>query len=1156
MAALTPTDAQHVVVDVLRRALHGPTGPDESIWPGVSRPPVVVEPDQVFPDWNSLNDALITDDGEEVLRYAPTNVYGVGVLYPQMSAEEEYELDAAQAALADGQDDTPAPRVEVPDISGTGEAEDTVQIPDGGTRPRSLALTFHVPTGVTQVTVTITGGVYRPLPVVIGGRAVDLWRRHSLTHTLEVDPTTPGAYPVEVHDLRLQVGVDSTASPEGHLVTVYLANLSQTALHVATRCLFQAQISVTTPAALPYPTPRLAAERTESFDLLYRAHPVRAIGHGTDAVVEDVEGGVRVRTETFPVVALPPVSADVTDADGVPYGVGMDDLAQMNPTATAAIERLLADYEYWIDARAAEAREITDPRLRAVAEQHLESCREFLCGIREGWDLVGRDDTVSQCLRWASQAMNAQRVATTAPLRATVVEKSGRARTHTVSGTSPHTGRHEQGRWRAFQIAFLLASLPATVDPDHPNRHRVDIIWMPTGGGKTEAYLGLSAFTLLWLRRQRMLTSGKPTGGVDVLMRYTLRLLTAQQVQRAAAMICALEVLRKTPANTALLGDKPFRIGAYLGQASTPNTRQNAVKLWNSIDSDPRGDRGGRGFLLTRCPWCGAQMGAVQGGIAGYRKVTTAKEDQPRIVACCPDDACPFAYSGDPSQPDGLPVLEVDEDIYALPPAFLVGTIDKFAQLSWRPKARTLFGLRSSGGQIDRKVDPPSLLIQDELHLIAGPLGSLDALYEVAIEELCETRGGRRPLIVAATATTKDYDRQVLRLYGRPDARLVPPPALDIGDNFFSRTTTDQPSKIYVGVCAPGYGSNVNAQLRTLAALNHAGGTLDVLGAEPDPWWTNLAFFSSRRSLGLQLSACQTGLENATYAISRHAGLAVGRLSERGTRHARRALSPIKELTATSQDNVTELLAQLEVPKGDPGCVDLCFATSMVEVGVDVQRLGLMTVMGQPKSYSQYIQVTGRVGRSAAAPGVVVVVLGAHNVRDRSHYETFTASHQRLYASVEPVSITPFTPQALERGLAGALTATLRPTTNLHDPTPLVGADQVNAAIEPWRRRARVLGDKRATTTLDEEQTRLTRLAAAAISIGEPLEWDRPLGQRSGNPLLVPLDEDGDGATTRRWRVPLSMRSVDKEAGVTIPRRATATTAGTAHLVDDDEDFE
>ena len=750
--------------------------------------------------------------------------------------------------------------------------------------------------------------------------------------------------------------------------------------------------------------------------------------------------------------------------------------------------------------------------------------------------------------------MDDQRAASIAELRPVSVTRTKSDATVSVSGVNPHLAtRNSQAYWRPFQIAFLLASLPSAVNPAHAKHEHVDIIWMPTGGGKTEAYLGLAAFTILW-QRSRRLATGKPVSpSVDVLMRYTLRLLTAQQVQRASALMCALEVLRQRI--PMILGDKPLRIGAFLGQASTPNSRKDAVALWNTLNTGSRGARPAMGFLLTRCPWCGAQMGAVDGAMVGYMKVPMSSGDV-RINASCPAKDCPFAYSGDPSRPGGLPVLEVDEDIYAMPPSFVVGTIDKFAQLSWKGKARNLFGLTVKDGRVQRRAPAPSLFIQDELHLIAGPLGSLDSLYEVTMQELCEFDGGSRPRIIAATATTRNFQRQVLRLYGRQDSRLIPPPALDIDDSFFARLDTTRPGKVFVAVCAPGFGSNVQSQLRTIAALIHAGGTLDVAGADPDPWWTNLAFFSSRRSLGLQLSATQTGLENATFALSAVSGMRVGRLTDKGTRHARRSIAQVKELTATSRDNVTELLAQLDIPRSEPSCIDLCFATSMIEVGVDVPRLGLMTVMGQPKSFSQYIQVTGRVGRTETAPGVVLVVLSPHNVRDRSHYETFTASHQRMYAAVEPVSLTPFTPQALERGLAGALTGLLRATTDLSDPTPLLSPGAIEDAVEPWRLRASGSDGTRAITAVTEETARLVRLARAAVETQPFLDWDG-YDPKATRPFLIPLGDDSEVSTEGRWRVPLSMRSVNAEVGVNIPRGiAPSITRHAAPRTVDDEGVE
>ena len=1133
---MNPPQARDTVVAVLRRALHGPTALDDTRWPGNDRLPMTVEPDQILPDWKSLNEALIDPDGQEVLAYPPTRIYGVGVIYPRLTEDDEEALTVEQEQDLDLIPGDAAPTPDIPDPEPvSGDAEDTVRVPDGGTRPRSIALSFHTPHTADEISVTVTGGRYRPLPVAVAGSPFTLWRRTPIEHTLTVDPAMTESHTIDDDGLVLNIGVDSRPVATGRLVTVYVANMSESAGDIAGHCLFQASIRVSSAEVLAYPSiTGTTAVDDATFDLLYRNHPVMAVSHGTDAVAEEQGTGWTVRTETFPVVRLPATTPDITDANGTSYSVGMRDLADLSPRAADAIERLITDYEAWIEAQRTLAQTITDPRLQAAAEANLRDCEGFLADIVAGWAFVQADPDVSRCLQWTSHVMNDQRTASSARTRPTTLTKTRTERTESVEGTNPHLGASTaQAYWRPFQIAFLLASLPQAVDPMHPRRDNVDIIWMPTGGGKTEAYLGLAAFTMLWLRAKRVADSAPLTPSVDVLMRYTLRLLTAQQVQRASALICAMEVLRKRV--PALLGDRPFRIGAYLGRATTPNSRKDAVTLWNLLESGKPAHRTDRSFLLTRCPWCGAQMGAVDNGIVGYRKSPVPGTGDNRVAAFCPAYDCPFTYTGDGAKFAGLPVLEVDEDIYLQPPSFVVGTIDKFAQLSWKDRSRSLFGLVASGsGLVQRRADPPALMIQDELHLIAGPLGSLDALYEITLQHLCEYDGGRKPRIIAATATTRNYAGQVRRLYGRTQARLIPPPSLDVDDSFFARVDPDRPGKSYVAVCAPGFGSNVQSQMRTLAALLHAAGTLDVTGADPDPWWTNLAFFSSRRSLGLQLSATQTGLESAVYALSQISGLRVGRLTEKGTRHARRSIGQVKELTATSRDNVTDLLAQLAIEKDRPGCIDICFATSMIEVGVDVSRLGLMTVMGQPKSYSQYIQVTGRVGRTDNAPGVVVVVLSPHTVRDRSHYETFTASHRRLYASVEPVSITPFTPQALERGLAGALTGVLRTTTDFDDPSALLTEKSLRERLTPWMERASRLEGDRASRNVEEEANRLIRLGHAAVATNPYLDWDG-YGHRADHPFLLPLGDASDTTTQTRWQVPLSMRSVDSESGVVIP---------------------
>lgn len=1131
----TPEQARSVLVSILRRALHGPDDVTPNRWPGSPADPLVVDDGHLFTERGQhLAQPLIDPAGQEVLPYAPTRCYGVGVLFPSMTAAEGDALTQEQSLNADDPadqipTDDPNPTTEVPDLTDglSGEAEETVFVRDRTDRPRTLGISVHLPKGSGPVLLTLTGARYERLNVSVEGRPMTLWRRLPIAQTLHFRADRSCEHNLPGDDLRLRVGIDSRHTDDGHLVTAYAVNDDSTRGEpVAAHCLFQARLSISADALLPYPTHRVGTADDTSFDLLYRRCPVLAIGHGCDTTVVQGAAQATVTSEVVPVVDLPAVTPDVTDQSGASYAVGMADLAAMNEQATIDVQRIIDGYAQWINAQNAAAQMVDDPRLGEAALRHIEQAKHFLEDIRAGWELAQTNPEVRRCLQWTSAAMNAQRRAATAPLRATTREGNDRHARFVVAGVNPHTRAGAgQGKWRPFQVAFLLASLPAAVLDSHPRRDAVDIIWMPTGGGKTEAYLGLAAFTILWQRRKQMTTGGSDKDHVIVSMRYTLRLLTAQQVQRAAALICSLELLRRDRPD--LLGRRPFRIGAWLGAGATPNSRDDAAKLLTDLAHGR--ERSGRAFLLTRCPWCGAQMG-VPGGetLAGYAKIAL-RNGQTRVLAHCPASDCPFALTH--TSQDGLPVLEVDEDIYSVPPAFLVGTIDKFAQLAWKPKARALFGLTEKDGRIGRKAPAPALMIQDELHLIAGPLGSLNALYEVAIDHLCRVDGGRSPQLVAATATTRNYSSQVAHLYGRDQARLVPPPGLYIDDNFFTRRDTSSPGKTYVGVCAPGYGRVVESQLRVLATLAHASGVLDQSGCPSDPWWTNLAFFSSRRSLGLQLAAVQAGLRIHMYALSRISGTLTGRVTEKG-RVAVRNIAPVRELTATSRENVTALLDALAVESGNRGCVDLCFATSMVEVGVDVPRLGLMTVMGQPKSASQYIQVTGRVGRTNDAPGLVVTVLSPHNVRDRSHYETFRLSHERLYASVEPVSVTPFTPQALERGAAGVLAAMLRTTSN-GGPATAAGSPELSSAESALRARAAGSGDGRAARTVDEELARLHRQAAAgAPSAGR---WDT-YAAGTGVPFLIGLEDTPPGGTDLHWRIPTSMRSVEPECGVTIPK--------------------
>lgn len=513
--------------------------------------------------------------------------------------------------------------------------------------------------------------------------------------------------------------------------------------------------------------------------------------------------------------------------------------------------------------------------------------------------------------------------------------------------------------------------------------------------------------------------------------------------------------------------------------------------------------------------------------IAGFKMTLIPQLKTHRILTFCPDLSCPFSAhtAVGPSGATierGIPIFEADEDVYASRPDFVVGTVDKMARISWKPESQGLFGL--SGGK--RAYDPPRLFIQDELHLIAGPLGSIDGLFEVMLEHLCEADGGRAPVLVAATATTKNYRDQVHALYAR-SARVIPPPGLTIDDSFFAEKDPNSQGKTYVGICSGGHSGATNLQTNVLSLLSHQPPALESAGANPDPYWTNITFFSSRRALGLLTSAVETTLKSRLNYMNALSGIRTGDSVPDKIRRATRYIRSIRELTATSSEDVSKVLADLEISKNQEKCVDLCFATSMIEVGLDVPRLGLMTVMGQPKSASQYIQVTGRVGRHHSAPGLVVTVLNSRIARDRAHYEGFSAWHERLYASVESASVTPFTTRALEKSAPSVLTAMLRIIGNCKNPSQDIAAY--------WSTACNVLTTRATKVGGSSSKHLSTVLHALGLIANRPevaqMKWTTE-DEGKNEPFTFAMGSTTSSVTRPHWRILNSMRSVDQDANM------------------------
>ena len=795
---------------------------------------------------------------------------------------------------------------------------------------------------------------------------------------------------------------------ETRLITFTLVNrrLRENKAPDNSDCFFQCDFSVRDADGkipfLAYPERPHDPEDPEelSLQLLYLHRQTFAIGHGCAPEWSEPSNGrtACIRTEVLPTYDLKPVLP--TQVEGL--DLRMNELASNEPdVASALCGRLADEYEDWISEREQEIDERSDlsPALKVTAQTHMDNCRECLRRMREGILLFQQNSDVARAFRLMNEAMTMQQIhyAISSQSTRSWVRKPGGLEIERPFDRPSYDD--PERTWRPFQLAFILMNLKAVADPACSERDLVDVIWFPTGGGKTEAYLGLSAFTM-FLRRLR----NPNDAGTSILMRYTLRLLTTQQFQRAASLICACEVIRRRELQT--LGPERFSIGLWVGGEVTPNTEENAIRALRQLQSG----RGVNKFIMLSCPWCGAAMGPQQIGQStrckGYRKLAHPA----RVRLICEDTDCDFNSS------DGLPLAVIDEQIYESPPTLLIGTVDKFAMLAFQPSARRMFG-------IDTPWPPPELIIQDELHLISGPLGSMVGHYETVVDALCvdEREGARiRSKIIASTATISRAESQVKGLYGRP-AFLFPPQALKAGDSFFAEEREDKVGRLYIGVFATALPSHVTAQVRTMGALLQApklfaASNDDVI----DPYWTMMGYFNSLRELGHAATLIRADIREFLNAMWDRLGLRLD-VARAAATDPRRFINRDVELTSRVQSSeIPRILQQLFAPYDSstaPEAIDVCFATNMIQVGLDVPRLSLMTIVGQPKMTSEYIQASSRVGRDIEQPGIVVTNYNPFKPRDRSHYEHFRSYHHSIYQHVEPTSVTPFAVPVRERAL-------------------------------------------------------------------------------------------------------------------------------------------
>jgi len=500
----------------------------------------------------------------------------------------------------------------------------------------------------------------------------------------------------------------------------------------------------------------------------------------------------------------------------------------------------------------------------------------------------------------------------------------------------------------------------------------------------------------------------------------------------------------------------------------------------------------------------------------------------------------------------------------------LLATVDKFAQMAWNGRIQTLYGRVSrhcprhgflssaethpkthnasgehpavSTKELKTPLGPPELIIQDELHLISGPLGTLVGLYETAVEGLCarEAYGARiRPKVVASTATIRRADRQIEALFAR-EADVFPPLGLDAADSFFAQEAPPdvRPGRMYVGVYASGKSVKtalvrVYASLLSRAHFEHE----SAPGPEADSYMTLVGYFNSLRELGGALRLVEDDVP-ARLRVLRRRGFGPNRL-----------IRKTDELTSRKHSSqIPEVLKRLDLTFADSGegsyPIDVLLASNMISVGVDIDRLGLMVVSGQPKTSAEYIQATSRVGRKH--PGLVVEVYNWSRPRDTSHYERFRNYHETFYRHVEATSVTPFSARARDRALPGVLSSYVRldgskmAPQNAADRFDPEDASVIRIVQEIIDRAGKVSTRKDVETETEQQLRNLVAEWANLADHQLPLVYAASWGGTSKNERLVLLRamerSNGEGA----WPVARSLREVEGEIDV-ILRNAGGT---------------
>lgn len=1010
-------------------------------------------------------DAIRTDligplSPEEVLNENPRYAYIVGMLEPQRDEnatdenEQEIEADIDYEKNEDftaGEDDDNEP------ISTT-----KFQLPS------SIGISFYVESSLDGICLDVTWGDYVKSTEKVTGKdekehSHTIYKRIPESETVHVKFSDFGRtkdYSL-VKDSNVHVHVSRIPLKNGYsLVTAYVVNKRSNPSSDVEGLMFQVGIKAhAEDNSAVFIAEHICRDVLSTDEFYFEQRPIMGRGRGCAAVWGKTENGRTdyVEAAFIPEYEYPGVSAALKGFDPKFFSTSQMAVKGKKAETIQKLNTLADSYEKWINDTLVSSSRMSDPKFaEKIGNTVIGHCRDALRRIREGIQIIETDDISFEAFSFMNTVIYMQNSIKN------YSKKHGQGiECNFKEFVDPRKPENEFA-WRPFQIAFILMNLKGIVHPEDPERDIVDLLYFPTGGGKTEAYLGLMAFTIANRRLRSSATDEyNRDGGVTIILRYTLRLLTTQQRDRITKMVVAAELVRQK--NYPKYGTEPISIGFWVGSQVTPN-RFEDLKEKPDKPYEAAKQRNLLYKQLLTCPFCG--------------KTLTKDEfyfdpDRKSVEVYCSDKNCVFKKYPTKEKRIPIPVYLVDEEIYAKCPTIILSTVDKFARLPWDVNTNSLFG------RVDRKCSrdgyvaigaehpkhrrtgslpaaeitsvkpflPPELIIQDELHLITGPLGTVYGAYETIIEDMC-THDGIKPKYVVSTATIKNADNQAKSLYARKNTTQFPPNGFEIGDSFFIREipVEEDPFRKYVSICAPGQ-SLKTTLLRTYAIILQDVYNLsqqEVYKDVIDPYYSLIGYFNSIRELGGAVRLLQDDIPKRMYVIRKKYDNPKQRYLNAGNN---------VEITSRMPSwQIPEKLTQLEAPYTSRDCLDTAVATNMIAVGMDVDRLGLMVVDGQPKQNSEYIQATSRIGR--AHPGLVVTLYNAYRPRDLSHYENFTGYHSQLYRFVEGTTATPFSARARDRVLHALVISAIRllyPGMANNEDAAAIGSltpEQINAVKE------------------------------------------------------------------------------------------------------------